>query len=78
MQRHASPAGSVIELKRRSNPPASAPPSIPGAEGRVFVPGADLSWLGGPRVVSLEIHDFFAERFGMTVRLHCDVALMGL
>ncbi|KAI7846436.1 hypothetical protein COHA_000048 [Chlorella ohadii] len=48
---------------------------IEGAEGRVFVPGADLSWLGGPRVVSLEIHDFFAERFGMTaVSGHVDAA----
>lgn len=33
----------------------------------MFAPGADLSWLGGPRVVSLEIHDFFASKFGLTV-----------
>ena len=34
----------------------------------MFAPDADLSWLGGPRVIALEVHDFLAPKFGLTVR----------
>lgn len=33
----------------------------------MFGPGADKRWMGQPQVVSLEVHDFFARRFGCTV-----------
>lgn len=32
---------------------------IEGAEGMVFMPGADMSWIQQARLVSLEVHDFF-------------------
>ncbi len=31
----------------------------------VFAPGADLSWIKDAKVVSLEVHDFFAKTFGL-------------
>lgn len=33
---------------------------VEGAEGMVFAPGSDNSWIQSARAVSLEIHDFFA------------------
>jgi FkbM family methyltransferase len=39
---------------------------IEGAEGAVFDPAtADLSWVDAARVISLEVHDYFAEHFGL-------------
>lgn len=34
----------------------------------VFAPGADVSWVGGAPVVSLEVHDRLAASFGLEVR----------
>ncbi len=39
---------------------------IEGAEGVVFAPGADLSWVNAVQVVSLEVHDWFAGHFGLS------------
>lgn len=45
----------------------------------MFGPGADVSWLAAePAVVSLEVHDFFARRFGVTVRQRAGRELSGL
>lgn len=38
---------------------------IEGAEGMVFEPGNDFSWIGKARAVSLEIHDYFAGYFDL-------------
>jgi FkbM family methyltransferase len=39
---------------------------IEGAEGVVFDPAtADLSWVDAARVISLEVHDYFAQHFGL-------------
>ena len=38
---------------------------IEGAEGMVFAPEADLSWMNNALLVSLEVHDFFHERYGL-------------
>ena len=38
---------------------------IEGAEGRVFDPKADMSWIKDTMAVSLELHDFFAGYFGL-------------
>jgi FkbM family methyltransferase len=38
---------------------------IEGAEGMVMAPGEDLSWINDSKVVSLEVHDFFASYFGL-------------
>ena len=39
---------------------------IEGAEGVVFDPAsADLSWVDAARVISLEVHDYFAGHFGL-------------
>jgi FkbM family methyltransferase len=42
---------------------------IEGAEGRVFDPeaGTDVAWLPAARVISLEVHDYFAGYFGLQV-----------
>ena len=32
---------------------------IEGAEGMVFMPGADTRWIQKARLVSLEVHDYF-------------------
>ncbi|KAL4525663.1 hypothetical protein Ndes2526B_g09396 [Nannochloris sp. 'desiccata'] len=38
---------------------------IEGAEGQVFAPGADISWIDKASAVSLEIHDFFHGYFNL-------------
>ncbi|KAL4548212.1 hypothetical protein Ndes2526B_g07402 [Nannochloris sp. 'desiccata'] len=38
---------------------------IEGAEGQVFAPGADISWIDKASVVSLEIHDDFHGYFNL-------------
>ena len=38
---------------------------IEGAEGVVFAPGADISWIDKADAVSLEIHDDFHGYFGL-------------
>lgn len=40
---------------------------IEGAEGVVFEPGADFSWVSTTKLLSLEVHDWFAEHFGLKV-----------
>ncbi len=51
---------------------------IEGAEGAVFDPAtADLSWVDAARVISLEVHDYFAENFGLpdvSSRVHAAMA----
>lgn len=42
---------------------------IEGAEGQVFAPNADVSWIEDAQVISLEVHDYFAGYFGLKVRL---------
>lgn len=39
---------------------------IEGAEGQVFAPGADLSWIDEASAVFLEVHDFFHEYFNLS------------
>jgi FkbM family methyltransferase len=41
---------------------------IEGAEGVVFAPGADISWINTASAVSLEIHDDFHHYFGLEKR----------
>jgi Methyltransferase FkbM domain len=41
---------------------------IEGAEGMVFEPDADFSWIQTTKLLSLEVHDYFAPHFGLTVR----------
>lgn len=38
---------------------------IEGAEGQVFAPGADISWINKASAISLEIHDFFHGYFNL-------------
>lgn len=38
---------------------------IEGAEGMVFAPGGDFSWISEAKVVSMEIHDYFGSYFGL-------------
>ena len=38
---------------------------IEGAEGQVFAPGEDISWIDTASAVSLEIHDFFHGYFDL-------------
>ena len=38
---------------------------IEGAEGQVFDPAADVSWIDEAKVISLEVHDYFAGYFGL-------------
>ena len=38
---------------------------IEGAEGMVFSPKADVSWIKTASVVSLEIHDYFGGYYGL-------------
>ena len=38
---------------------------IEGAEGQVFAPGEDISWIDTAYAVSLELHDFFHGYFGL-------------
>lgn len=48
---------------------------IEGAEGQVFAPNADVSWVPHAKVISLEVHDYFAGYFGLEVRCffcHCE------
>ncbi len=50
---------------------------IEGAEGAVFAPEADFSWLDAAQVVSLEAHDWFAGHFGLkdvSSRVHAAMA----
>ncbi|EFN59141.1 hypothetical protein CHLNCDRAFT_137966 [Chlorella variabilis] len=57
-------------------PPAHVDPAQPaatcpwrlcrrGAEGMVFGPDADTSWVKDVKLISLEVHDFFAKHFGL-------------
>jgi FkbM family methyltransferase len=38
---------------------------IEGAEGMVFAPDADVSWVKHTTMLSLEVHDYFASYFGL-------------
>jgi FkbM family methyltransferase len=40
---------------------------IEGAEGAVFGKGADTRWTAAAKVISLEVHDYFADYFGLKV-----------
>jgi FkbM family methyltransferase len=44
---------------------------IEGAEGQVFDPRADVAWAAKARVLSLEVHDYFAGYFGLKVSRAC-------
>jgi len=41
---------------------------IEGAEGQVFAPNANIKWVDEAKVISLEVHDYFAGYFGLKVR----------
>jgi FkbM family methyltransferase len=57
----------VWDLARMHNIPAFdfIKIDIEGAEGQVFAPGADISWIDKASVISLEIHDFFHGYFNL-------------
>lgn len=51
---------------------------IEGAEGQVFSPDADVSWIDAAKVISLEVHDYFAGYFGLQdVSSYIDNAMTG-
>lgn len=45
--------------------PLPLPLLFPGAEGMVFAPGGDFSWISQAKVVSMELHDYFSGYFGL-------------
>ncbi|KAI7839152.1 hypothetical protein COHA_007155 [Chlorella ohadii] len=61
------PAYSVTDVARQAGVPAFdfVKIDIEGAEGQVFAPGRDVSWIKQARAVSLELHDFFSGYFGL-------------
>lgn len=61
------PAFSVQDLAKKAGVPAFdfVKIDIEGAEGMVFMPEADTRWIQQARLVSLEIHDYFHNYFGL-------------
>jgi FkbM family methyltransferase len=72
------PAYGVQDLAKMFNIPAFdfVKIDIEGAEGQVFSPNADISWVDEAKVISLEVHDYFAPYFGLQdVSSRIDAAL---
>ena len=66
-QRGGMPAYGVKDIAKRFDIPAFdlVKIDIEGAEGMVFAPRADTSWIGDAAVISLEVHDYFGAYFGL-------------
>lgn len=60
-------AYSVNDLARKFNVPGFdfVKIDVEGAEGQVFDPSSDFSWIDSAKVISLEVHDYFAGYFGL-------------
>jgi hypothetical protein len=59
------PSGRTLHFLSSSQPPS--PCVAAGAEGMVFDPSANTSWVRQAKLISLEAHDFFAQHFGLKV-----------